>query len=96
MLLVPTVRYLGTDENLLSLEAIINMYQLIASNLEQARKKGDTKAPVLNKELSEGDIIMFKDHTTGVCDPKYGGEYRIVCFPGRTQVEVVDSTCKEK
>ena len=38
-LLVPTVRYLVTDENILSLEALKNMYHLIASNLEQARRR---------------------------------------------------------
>ena len=37
-LLMPTIRYLGTDENTHSLEALKNMYQLIASNLEQARE----------------------------------------------------------
>ena len=52
-LLMAIVRYLGTDENTLSLEALKNMYQLIASNLEQARKKRDTTAPVLDWKLSE-------------------------------------------
>ena len=35
-LLVPTVQYLGTDENIPSLEALEIMYHLIASDLEQA------------------------------------------------------------
>ena len=34
-LLMPTVGYLGTDENILSLEALRNMYQLVATNLKQ-------------------------------------------------------------
>ena len=33
------IRYLGMDENILSLEALKNMYQLMATNLELARKK---------------------------------------------------------
>ena len=41
-LLTPTIRYLGTNENILSLENLKNMYQLIARNLEQAQKKRDT------------------------------------------------------
>ena len=41
---MPTVRYLGSDENLLSLEAFMNMYHPLASNLEQAQKNRDTKA----------------------------------------------------
>ena len=35
LLLSPTVRYLKTNDNILSLEALKNMYQLIACNLEQ-------------------------------------------------------------
>ena len=35
-ILTPTVRYFGTKENILSLEALKNMYQPNTSNLEQA------------------------------------------------------------
>ena len=72
------------------------MYQLVASNLEQTRKKRDTEAPLMSKKLSEGDSILLKDHTAGVWDPKYTGDYRIVYFLGRTQVEGVDSAGKVK
>ena len=68
-LLMPTIRYLGTNENILSLEALKNMYQLIASSLEQARNKRDTKALVQDRILSEGYAVLLKDHTTCVWDP---------------------------
>ena len=68
------------------------MYQLIASNLEQGRKKRDTKSLIQSRKLSEGDSVLLKDHTMGVWDPKCTRDYRIVPFPGRTQVEVVDSS----
>ena len=51
------------------------MYQLIASNLEQAQKKRDSKAPVLDRKLSEGDSSLLKDHTAGVWDPMYTRDY---------------------
>ena len=38
-LLQPKIRYLGDNENLLSLEALKNIYQLVAENLERARAK---------------------------------------------------------
>ena len=95
-LLMATVRYLGSNENILSLEALKNMYQLIASNLEQARKKRYIKALVLDRKLSEGDSILFKHHTVGVWDPRYTTDYQIVSFPGRTRVEAVDSKGKVK
>ena len=37
-LLKPTVRYLGMKENILSLKALKNMYQVVVTNLELARK----------------------------------------------------------
>ena len=77
-LLMPTSWYLGPNENTLSLEALKNMYQLIASNLEQARKKRDTKAPVLDRQLSEGDSVLLKDYTTGMWDPRYTRDYQSV------------------
>ena len=35
-LLQPKIRYLGTDENILSLEALKNIYQLVVTNLKLA------------------------------------------------------------
>ena len=72
------------------------MYQLIASNLGKARKKRDTKVPVLDTKHIEGNSVLLKDHTTGVWDPRYTRDYGIVSFPGNTQVEVVDSNGKVK
>ena len=72
---MPKVRYLGTNENILSLDALNNMYHLFASSLKQARKKRDTRAPVPVRKLSEDDSLLLKDHTTDVWDPRYSGNY---------------------
>ena len=95
-LVTPTVRYFGTDENIVSLEALKNMYQLIASNLEHSRKKRNTKSPVPDRKLNDSDSVLLKYHTTGVWDPRYTAHHHIVPFPIRTQVEVVDSKGKVK
>ena len=79
-LLIPTIKYLGTDENILSLEALKNMNQFVASSLKHARKKRDTKAPVIDRKLNEGDSVLLKDHTTGVWDPRYTRDHQIVSF----------------
>ena len=39
-LLAPEMRYLGTDLNILSLEALKNMFEIAATNLKIAREKG--------------------------------------------------------
>ena len=56
-LLMPTVKYSGTDENILSLEALMNMYKFIASNLELAQKKRILKLPDLTENLVR--VILF-------------------------------------
>ena len=39
LLLSPRLRYLGNDLNLLSLEALQNMFQIVAENLRKARSR---------------------------------------------------------
>ena len=38
------------------------------------RERMDTKAPILDKKLKEGDSVLIKDNTAYVWDPKYAGE----------------------
>ena len=38
-ILTPRIRYLGTDECILSLEALMEIYNLVAENLKIARDK---------------------------------------------------------
>ena len=45
----PKVRYLGNDENILSLEALKNMYQLVVTNLNYAREKRQPKVHIQPK-----------------------------------------------
>ena len=42
-LLGPKMRYLGADINVLSLEALKNMFEIAATNLRIAREKGARK-----------------------------------------------------
>ena len=47
----PKVRYLGKENNILSLENLKNVYQVVATNLSIVRKKRDTKVPIPDKKL---------------------------------------------
>ena len=81
------IRYLGNDENILSIQALKNVYQLVAENLQKARKRmTSVNFPQPNKLKTE-DSVMIKDHTTGPFDPVYKGNYRIVAIKGN-QVEI--------
>ena len=78
-LLQPQVRYLGNDENILSMQALKNIYEMVA-------KITDNINPIPTK-LKEGDLVLIKDHTAKAFQPRYVGNYRIVSFKGN-QVEV--------
>ena len=54
------------EENILSLEALKNMYQLVVNNLEIAKKKWDTKTPVHKMKLEEGDMTHIMEATCHV------------------------------
>ena len=64
-----------------------NIYEVVAPILKTACAKiMDNVNPVPTK-LKEGDLVLIKDHTAKVFQPRYVGNYRIVSFKGN-QVEV--------
>ena len=80
-LLKQKVRNLGNDENILSLEALKNIYQLVVMNLKYAGKKRQ------QTKLKEGDLVLVKDHTAKAFQPRFKGNFRVVTQKGN-QVEV--------
>ena len=86
-LLEPKIKYLGNDVNVLSLEAMKNMFEIAARNLKLARERGDPKDNPLPSKLQPGDTVLVQNHVKGPFDPKYIGDYRVVSLKGN-QVEV--------
>ena len=74
-LLGPKMRYLGNDINILSLEAMKNMFEIAATNLKIAREKSDSENNPLPTKLQPGDTVLVKNHIKGLFDPKYVGDY---------------------
>ena len=74
-LLGPKMRYLGNDINILSLEAMKNMFEIAATNLKIAREKGNPENNSLPTKLQPGDKVLVQNHTKGPFDPKYVGNY---------------------
>ena len=85
-MLKPKIRYLGNDENILSLEALKDMYQLVVTNMRYAREKRQPKTYVEPK-LKEGDLVLVKDHTAKPFQPRFKGNFRVIAQKG-IQVEV--------
>ena len=73
-LLKPKIRYLGNDENILSLKAVKNLYQLVITNLKYTREKRQPKMYVEPK-LKEGDLVLIKDHTVKAFQPRHKGNF---------------------
>ena len=85
-LLQPKIRYLGNDENILSLEVLKNIYQLVVTNLKLAQQKRQPNVH-LDPKLKEGDLVLVKDHTAKAFQPRFKGSYRVVSQKGN-QVEI--------
>ena len=69
-LLGPKIRYLGNDINVLSLEAMKNMFEIVATNLKLAPERGDTKDNLLPSKLQPGDTVLVQNPIKGPFDPK--------------------------
>ena len=91
-LLAPNYRYMGNNANLLSLDALKNMYQIVAENLRKARLHHLPLAhTTLSHTLQEGDLVLIKNHTAGPFDPKYGSPSRVLKMVGN-HVKLVPAT----
>ena len=86
-LLEPKIRYLGNDINVLSLEAMKNMFEIAVTNLKLAWERGDPKENSLFNKRQPGNTVLVQNHVRRLFDPKYIGDYRVVSLKGN-QVEV--------
>ena len=64
-LLGPKMRYSGNDLNILSLEAMKNMFEIAATNLKMAREKGDPENNPLPTKVQPGDTVLVQNHHKG-------------------------------
>ena len=81
------LRYLGTDETVLSLQALRNMYLVVAENLNKARQRDITKLNRKIPPIQPNQLVALKVHIRKTLDPRYEGTYRIIQIKGN-QVEI--------
>ena len=77
---------MGNDINIISLEAMKNLYEITATNLKLAQEKGDPQEQLTPIKLQPGDMVLIQNHVKGPFDPKYI-DYRVVSLKGN-QVEI--------
>ena len=85
MLLHSARRYFHDDNGLPNLEALKNIYQVVAQQLLNSRERYVKKHH--NQQQSEspvqaGDLILIKDNTAKSFKPLYKGNYRVVKVHG--------------
>ena len=87
-------KYLGTNDGMINVGLMTKLYNIVAHNLNEARKARDGKkkgtTPKEPERLKIGDNILVRDHTSKAFQPKYK-DFCIVGLLGKNQVEIKDN-----
>ena len=86
-------RYLCGETGLPDLEALKNMYQMMAQQLYNSRQcyiKNNKYNKVPDHGILVGDLVLVKDHTAKSFEPKYKEDYRVVQIYGTNALQVTD------
>ena len=87
-------KYLGTNDGMINMGLMTKLYNVVAHNLNEARKARDRNkkglTPKEPEKLKIGDNILVRDHTSKAFQPKYK-DFCIVGLLGKNQVEIKDN-----
>ena len=88
-LLEPSLRYWGERGGHLHLDAFQHFYAVTAENLKRAREKENPEVDMdLQKKLKVGDLVLVRNINSGVLEPKYSPNYRIIAIYGNNHIVV--------
>ena len=90
-------RYLCDDSGLPDLEALKNMYQMVAQQLYNSRQcyiKENKYNKVPDHGILVGNLVLMKDHTAKLFEPKDKEDYRVVQIYGTNTLQVLDKRGK--
>ena len=85
MMLHAARRSFHNDNGLPNLEALKNIYQVVAQQCLSSRERYIKKHHSQQQsvpQLQAGDLVLIKNHTAKSFEPKYNGNYRIVKIHG--------------
>ena len=89
--------YLCDDSGLPNLEALKNMYQMVAQQLYNSRQryiKDNKYNKVPDHGILVGNLVLMKDHTAKLFEPRYKEDYRVVQIYGTNALQVSDKRGK--
>ena len=73
---------IGTEDQILDLELLSNIFQTQIHNLEDGlRKSYRGQQPVRKPNIEVGDLVLVRDHTSKCFMPKYKVDFRVVRVP---------------
>ena len=84
------LRYLGTEQSVLSLQALRNMYMIIAENLRKSREKNLLDHPKRIAPIQPNQLVTLKVLIRKTLDPHYEGTYKVIQVKGN-QVQIARS-----
>ena len=90
-------RYLGDAMGFPDLEALKNMYQMVAQQLINSREryvKSNRYNKIPDHGILVGDLVLVKDHTAKSFEPKYKEDFRVVQVYGTNALQVSDKRGK--
>ena len=88
-LLEPSPWYWGERGGHLHLNGLQHLYAVMAENLKQAREKENTETETnLQNDLKIGDLVLVRNVNSGVFEPKYSPNYRIIAIYGNNHIAV--------
>ena len=87
-LLEPRPRYYGDKGGTLHMDTLRKLYMVTAENIHRAREKGPSRKT--SSKLQIGDLVFVRDPDTGVFEPRYSPNYRIIAIHGANRIEVQD------
>ena len=70
---------MGTEDLILDLELMSNIYQVHIHNLKLARQCViEDQRPVPKPDITTGDLVLIKDHTSKSFMPKYKTHFHVI------------------
>ena len=88
-LLEPSPLYWGERGGHLHFDALQCLYTVTAENLRRARQKENTETETsLQNDLKIGDLVLIRNINSGVSEPKYSPNYRIIAIYGNNHIAV--------
>ena len=98
------IRYFHDDNGLPNLEALKNIYQVVAQQLLNSQERYIKKhhnQQQSEPQLQAGDLVLIKNHTAKSFKPKCKGNYRVVKIHGNNgnqglQRQHLNGTCHRR